>query len=347
MLEDVTKPKLEVLEDVVVKFNLLDVTTSSRSLIVVDDGCVLVAYVDSVIGLLLSVEACVEGCVEAADVCVVIGRRVTNVDLTVEVLNGAVVVASSGLALVELELVLSSADTTEKVVVNAESSSASVVDSTLTIAPVGFGLGRGVFVVCTNEMVVNCGSAVDGFAAVVDGFRFGVSVEFLREIVVRRFTAIVVLATGFLVVFITVVVAFFEGLLVVAGRLVGRTDVSGDSVETDGRLGTGFLGTTVGLTFWTVIDALDNVSLRLIDSPIDWNVVNFMLSVVLAGRSSFNLIVVDVFRSTMLPNVVEKPPALTEYFSVVGVVLRVTGRRVDANVELLSVVVINSKVLLL
>lgn len=70
-----------------------------------------------------------------------------------------------------------------------------------------------------------------------------------------------------------------------------------------------------------------------------------MLSVVLDGRSSFNLIVVDVFRSTMLPNVVVKPPALTEYFSVADVVLRVAGLLVDDEVP--AVVVINSKVLLL
>lgn len=70
-----------------------------------------------------------------------------------------------------------------------------------------------------------------------------------------------------------------------------------------------------------------------------------MLSVVLDGRSSLNLIVVDVFRSTILPNVVVKPPALTEYFSVVDVVLRVAGLLVDE--EMRAVVVINSKVLLL
>lgn len=331
--------------DGVVRFILLDVTTSSFSLIVVVDGCcVLVAYVDSVIGLLLSVEASVG----AADVCVVIGRRVTNVDLTVEVFIGDVVVTASGLVLVEDELVLSSAETTEKVVVNCASSSAIVDGSTLTIELVGFGFGRGAFVVSTNEIVVNCGSVVVGRAAVGDGFRVEVNVEFLREIVVRRFTAIVVLATGFLVVFITVVVAFFVGLMVVPGRLVGRAGVDDDdSVDgTDGLFGTGFLVTTVafvGFTFWTVIDALDSVSF-LIDSPIDWNVVNFMLSVVLDGRSSFNLIVVDVFRSTMLPNVVEKPPALAEYFSVVDVVRRVAGLLVD---DALAVVVINSKVLLL
>jgi hypothetical protein len=106
----VIKPELEVLVDGVVKSALLDVTTSF-SLIVVDGCCVLV---DSVIGLLLSVEACVE----AADVCVVIGRRVTNVDLTVEVFIFGVVVTASGLVLVEDELVLSSAETTENVVVN-------------------------------------------------------------------------------------------------------------------------------------------------------------------------------------------------------------------------------------
>lgn len=102
---------------------------------------------------------------------------------------------------------------------------------------------------------------MDGREAVVDGFRVVLNVEFLRETVVRRFTAIVVLATGFLVVFITVVVAFFDGLMVVPGRLVERTVDDSVSV-TDGLLGTGFLVTTVvfvGFTFWTVIDALDSV----------------------------------------------------------------------------------------
>lgn len=121
------------------------------------------------------------------------------------------------------------------------------------------GFGRGAFVVSTNEIVVNCASVVVGRAAVVDGLRVVESVAFLREIVVRRFTAIVVLATGFLVVFITVV-AFFDGLTVVPGRLVGRALDDTGVDETDVLLGTGFLVTTVvlvGFTFWTVIDALD------------------------------------------------------------------------------------------
>lgn len=121
----------------------------------------------------------------------------------------------------------------------------------------GFGLGA--FVVSTNEIVVNCASVVVGRVVVVNGFRVVESVTFLREIVVRRFTAIVVLATGFLVVF-TTVVAFFDGLTVVPGRLVGRV-LNDPKVDGTGvLLGTGFLVTTVvlvGFTFWTVIEALD------------------------------------------------------------------------------------------
>jgi hypothetical protein len=70
-----------------------------------------------------------------------------------------------------------------------------------------------------------------------------------------------------------------------------------------------------------------------------------MLSVVLGGCSSLNLIVVDIFRSIMLPSVVEKPPALAEYFSVVDVVRLVAGRFVDD--DSVAVVVSSSKVLLL
>lgn len=69
-------------------------------------------------------------------------------------------------------------------------------------------------------------------------------VEFLREeIVVLRFTVTFVDATGFLVVFITVDVVFFDGLIVVTGRLVGLA-VLDPSDETDVRLNasrTGFL----------------------------------------------------------------------------------------------------------
>lgn len=181
-----------------------------------------------------------------------VARRVTNVDLTVEVfIIGDAVVTDDGNDEVVL---LSSAETTEKLVVNAAGSSSPttgeiVEGSTLIIALVGFGLGRGAFVVSTNEIVVNCSACVVALWIVdglVEGFLVEAMVEaFLRdESVVRRFTAIVI-ATGFLVVevlFITVVVAFFDGFCV-AGRL------GGNSVETDVR--TGFLVTEfvfVGLT---------------------------------------------------------------------------------------------------
>lgn len=62
-----------------------------------------------------------------------------------------------------------------------------------------------------------------------------VNVEFLRlDIVVLRFTVTFVGATGFLVAFITVDVAFFDGFNVAAGRRV--TFVVLDAVaETDVR----------------------------------------------------------------------------------------------------------------
>ncbi len=121
-----------MLEDGVVEFNLVDVTTSSS--FVEDGGCVDVMYDDdSVIGFLLSVEV--------DDGWLLIGRRVTKVDLTVEVF---IVDISDGLE--ELNVVLSVAEIIEKVVVNAESSFViGVEDSTRIIELVGFG--RGVFVV--------------------------------------------------------------------------------------------------------------------------------------------------------------------------------------------------------
>lgn len=71
------------------------------------------------------------------------------------------------------------------------------------------------------------------------------NVEFLRDvIVVLRFTVTFAGATGFLVGFITVDVAFFEGFSAVTGRRVVLTVVAA-SVVTDVRLGacdeTGFL----------------------------------------------------------------------------------------------------------
>lgn len=209
--------------------------------------------VDSVIGLLLDSVVIFVVIVDGSDDDdgLLVGRRVTNVDLTVEVfIIDDATDADGGKAVV----LLSSAETTEKLVVNASSSSSPigeiVVGSTLIIALVGFGFGRGAFVVSTNEIVVNCSADVV-VVLIVDGLVGGFLVEamvevFLRDVsVVRRFTAIVV-ATGFLVVevvFITVVVAFFDGFCV-AGRLVG------DSGETDVR--TGFLVTEfvfVGFAF--------------------------------------------------------------------------------------------------
>jgi hypothetical protein len=158
-------------------------------------------------------------------------------------------------------------------------------------------------------------------AAVVTGFLV-VAVAFLRdESVVRRFTAIVdVDATGFLVV-VFITVAFFDGFAGAMGRLVGF-EPAGDSVETDVRGGTGFLVPTgfVGFGFDVTFCVLFCVSF-LIESWMDWNVVSLMLSVVdvMLARvgSSFNLIVLETLRSTMVPSVVEKPPTLIEYFSVV------------------------------
>lgn len=349
-----------------------DVKISSRTLIVLNG--------DSVIGLLLdAVGDDVVFVVTTAAAGLLTGRRVTDVDLTVEVfiIGFDVVVVDDDDD--DGSSVLFSL-TIEKDVVNAESSSAlvMVVGSTLIIALVGRGFGRGALVVSTNETVENCS---DDDVLVVDGLNvvgFLVVVEFLRDVdavVVLRFTAIVD-ATGFLVpadddddvvVFITVKVAFLLGFGVTGLRdewivVVVVVLNGGVSVEaTDVRLKTGFLlvASFVGFTFWmvVVIDGgavvtFDEVPF-LIEFWIDWNVVNLMLSVVLGGCSSLSLIVVDILRSIMLPSVVEKPPALTEYFSVVAVVRLVAGRFV-ANPPLTlvddsdaAVVVISSKVLLL
>jgi hypothetical protein len=168
--------------------------------------------------------------------------RVTNVDLTVVL----VAIVSFSLVLA-VELVLSS-DSTENVVTSMSSADI-VVGSTFTIKSVGVGFGRGCFVVPTKEMVVNCaGLVVDVKELFDDGFLVVVLVEFLRdEIVVLRFTVTFVDATGFLVGFITVDVAFFDGfnVLLVTGLLDGLTVLVSD--ETDVRLseaccnGTGFL----------------------------------------------------------------------------------------------------------
>lgn len=123
--------------------------------------------VDSVIiGLLLDIVCkVVLAVVTVAFVDVVViaglmlGFRVTNVDLTVEVFiiaSDEVVDECDG---DDVVLRLSSADTTEKVVENSKSSSWSldVLEGTLIISLVGFGLGRGARVVSTYEIVVNDG----------------------------------------------------------------------------------------------------------------------------------------------------------------------------------------------
>jgi hypothetical protein len=229
--------------------------------------------------------------------------RVTEVDLTVVVV---VLLGFVGLAVV-FGLVLSS-DSTENVV-TSKSSTDSVVGSTLTIALFGVGFGRGAFVVSTKEIVVsNSGSGVVeviealigvvfAAAAVVVAIGFLVVVAFLRdEIVVLRFTVRTVEATGFLVVFITVAVAFFDGFsVVVAGRRVAAADVrlsagaSGFLVV----LATGFLVRTGS----AVVLAVGGSGFRVVaflclESWIDWNVVSLLPSVV----TSLKLIVVDTFR---------------------------------------------------
>lgn len=97
------------------------------------DDC---APAESVIGLLLDVLALTLLVI----VGLLVGFRVTNVDLTVDVPTFAGNVGC---------FLSSPADTTEYVVVNVSSSLTAVVDSTRTIELVGFGLGLGAFVVST------------------------------------------------------------------------------------------------------------------------------------------------------------------------------------------------------
>jgi hypothetical protein len=200
-----------------------DVKISSRTLIVLN-GVLVVAYVvvvaDSVIGLLLDAVGddvvFVVTTTAAAGDGLLTGRRVTDVDLTVEVfIIGLVVVVVVVDVVVDGSSVLFSL-TIEKDVVNAESSSelVMVVGSTLIIALVGRGFGLGALVVSTNETVENR-SADD---VVVDGLNvagFLVVVAFLRdgETVVLRFTAIVD-ATGFLVPVVVVVVVVVDDVVV-------------------------------------------------------------------------------------------------------------------------------------
>lgn len=204
-----------------------------------EDEALVDVLVDSVIGFLLVVET-----VEFGRFVVL---RVTNVDLTVEVLVVGSLEVVYEVFVVALKLTLSSdSDSTENVVTSI-SSDERVVGSTLTIKSVGVGLGRGAFVVSTKEIVVNTAGVVDirdeveGILVVdvdVVGFLV-VIVAFLREeIVVLRFTVTFVGATGFLVVFITVDVAFFVGFCVVAGLLVGLTELF-DEDETDVRFNAG------------------------------------------------------------------------------------------------------------
>lgn len=288
----------------------------------------------------------------------------TNVDLTVVVfiIGFCVDTEDAEAAVVFLSSLF---ETTEYVVVKT-SSSTTVVDSTLLIELVGRGRGRGAFVVSTYESVAKICSSLNFVGAVVvvvvTGFR---EVEFLRDvIVVLRFTAMVdeVVTTGFrVVVCIRVDVAFFDGFDDAVGRLVGLivVDAAGtaDSVDETDVLFTvvatgllaetvlGFVGFVLDVTFIVLFVSF------LIEFWIDWNVVNLMFSVVLAG-SSFNLIVLEILRSTMFPSVVENPPTFIEYFSVVVDFLVAIGLFAAAIVVAMDddddiVVGISSKVLLL
>ena len=221
--------------------------------------------------------------------------------------------------------------------------------STLTTELVGFGRGLGAFVVSTYEIVVNKCPSV-GFNEVTGG-GFLVVVEFLRDVnVVRRFTATVV-TTGFLVPAVVVfvggnfitVVEFLGGFDAgdPVGRLVGLTDVVEIVDTSDVRFKTGFLVPIVGFVFDVTFIVVLFVTF-LIESWIVWNVVNFILSVVLCAVSSFKLILFVTLRSIILPSVVEKPPTFTAYFSVVDFFV-VIGLFDDATV----VVGISSNVLLL
>ena len=130
---------------VVVKFNGLEVVSSFIISGGEDEAVVDVLVTGSVIGLLYDAVVVV---VDIVDAVVVLGRfdglRVTNVDLTVEVL----IVGFDGVVNEGFMLVVFSLDSTEKVVTSM-SSAEIVVGSTFTIKSVGVGFGRGAFVTCT------------------------------------------------------------------------------------------------------------------------------------------------------------------------------------------------------
>lgn len=115
----------------------------------------------------------------------------------------------------------------------------------------------------TKEIVVKTAGVVDALADCcsvvfivvdVDAAFLVVSVAFLRDVMIGlRFTVTFVGATGFLVDFITVDVAVFDGFCV-TGRLVGLTEVATSSDATDVRLNacdeTGFLVEFVGFVLF-------------------------------------------------------------------------------------------------
>jgi hypothetical protein len=160
--------------------------------------------------------------------------RVTTVDLIVDDDVGCDVVLD--FSVVDSLVIIFSAD--------------KVVESTFTICSAGVGRGRGAFddvvggfVVSFDDDVDNDASVdeccvVDIFVVVMIGLLVVVNVEFLLdEIVVLRFTVTFVDATGFLVVFITVDVAFFDGFTVVdvvIGLLVNFTVLLDVFVVVDG-----------------------------------------------------------------------------------------------------------------
>lgn len=90
-----------------------------------------------------------------------------------------------------------------------------------------------------------------------------VVVAFLRVvIVVLLFTVTFVDVTGFLVVFITVDVAFFDGFVVVTGLLVGLTSSAAD-VRLNACVETGFL-VLVDTGFFVLENVLDGGCLVVI-----------------------------------------------------------------------------------
>lgn len=198
---------------------LVEVDVSS--LIVAASADDLIVVEVSVTGLLLLVD----------DDKVAWGRLVVFRVTTVDLIVGVVVLDFSVVeSIVCVVTIIFSAD--------------KVDESTLTMCSAGVGRGRGAFDVAGRFVVIFCDvddevdvAVLDECCVVVIGLLVVVNVEFLLDgIVVLRFTVTFVDATGFLVVFITVDVAFFDGftVVVVIGLLVNFTVLLDIFVDVDG-----------------------------------------------------------------------------------------------------------------